>query len=517
MKSPVNQLAKIALVIVLIAGVFFRFYNLTHKAFWLDEAKTAVAMAGVDYIKQDFFPAGKPVEAGEIRSSFQQLNPHHSLSDTIDALAHSPMQHAPLFYILLYAWLNIFGSSVLTMRLLPALFGLLQMPATYWFCLELWGLPGIAALGMALVALSPLEVVYAQQAREYSLFVVAILLASASFLRAMRLQTLKAWAFYCLCLILALNTSLLTLLSVIAHFVYILTRKGAGAGKSLLPFLGALSIALCTCLPWLAFYGQHLNLELSIKNSPHHMTHFALFKSWCLNFSCNFFDVGNYGFRPVQVLIVVVLLIELYALFAVWLKSKRSATFLLILIAANVLPIIALDLIFPTQRSAQVRYQLPAMLAIIASVAYALKAASLDKVIWRRQAAMLIAAFLFFSELLSCAVNAQASLWRTQTYKLHDLVKVANVLNQDSGITLLVSDTHDLLNQIQFLCLSHQLRPQTWLEMLEKPGLPALPDGTKHFFLYNVSPELKDFLTTTGRYDLSAVADMDYLVRVDPK
>jgi uncharacterized membrane protein len=517
MKSPQVQLANIALIIVLIAGVFFRLYNLTHKAFWLDEAHTAASMAGTDYGKQDFFPAGKPIEAGKILSSYQQLNRRSGLSGMIDALAHEPVQHAPFFYILLYAWLSAIGSSLLTMRLLPALISLLQLPATYWFCLELWGTPAIAALAMALMALSPLEVVYAQQAREYSLYVVAVLLACASFLKAMRLQTLKLWGLYCGCLILALNTSLLTMFSVFAHFVYILIRKRAGAAKTLLRFLGSLSIALCTCLPWLTFYGQHLDVEMGIKSSPQNMPYFDLFKSWCLNFSCSFFDVGHYDFRSVQVLTAIVLLIEVCALFVVWLRSKRTAAFLLIIIAMNVLPVIAHDIIFPTQRSAQVRYQLPAMIAILVGVAYAIKASTLDKVIWRRNATLLLATCLIFSELVSCIANSQATLWRTQTYKLHDLIKVANVLNQDNGTVLLVSDMHDLLNQIQFLCLSHQLRPQTWLELVAKPGLPTLPEGTSHFFLYNVSPELKSYLASSGRYTLNTVDGMDYLVRVDPK
>lgn len=42
---------------------------------------------------------------------------------------------------------------------------------------------------MALIAVSPFHVLYAQEAREYSLWTVTILLSSAALLRAMRVKT----------------------------------------------------------------------------------------------------------------------------------------------------------------------------------------------------------------------------------------------------------------------------------------------------------------------------------------
>jgi len=70
-----------------------------------------------------------------------------------------------------------FGSSVTVTRGLAALISLFVFPCIYWLCLKLFKSGWMA---MALVAVLPIHVVYAQEAREYSLWPAAILLSSVS-------------------------------------------------------------------------------------------------------------------------------------------------------------------------------------------------------------------------------------------------------------------------------------------------------------------------------------------------
>jgi uncharacterized membrane protein len=77
----------------------------------------------------------------------------------------------------------------------------LALPCMYWLCLELFESSVTAWLVVAIIAISPFQIVYAQEARPYSLFVMLILLSSAVLLRGRRLTTNSSWAIYAVTLV----------------------------------------------------------------------------------------------------------------------------------------------------------------------------------------------------------------------------------------------------------------------------------------------------------------------------
>src|SRR5690606_15494177 len=109
-------------------------------------------------------------------------------------------KHPPLFYVLLRIWCGAFGDSVFAMRFLAALISLLAFPALWWLCRELFfedeNRRLIALVALALLALSPFHVLYAQEVREYSIWTVAIFVSCALLLRALRLGERKWWIAY---------------------------------------------------------------------------------------------------------------------------------------------------------------------------------------------------------------------------------------------------------------------------------------------------------------------------------
>ena len=58
-----------------------------------------------------------------------------------------------------------------------------------------------AWLAVATIAISPFQIVYAQEARPYSLFVMLILLSRAVLVRGMRLKTNSSWGIYAVTLV----------------------------------------------------------------------------------------------------------------------------------------------------------------------------------------------------------------------------------------------------------------------------------------------------------------------------
>jgi len=63
-------------------------------------------------------------------------------------------------------------------RSLSAIISLLVFPGVYWLLPGIWVVNGWIAI--ALIAVSPFHILYAQEAREYSLWTVTIALSSAA-------------------------------------------------------------------------------------------------------------------------------------------------------------------------------------------------------------------------------------------------------------------------------------------------------------------------------------------------
>ena len=216
------------LVLLILFGIGLRFFNLDHKLYWHDEVITSARVAG--YYSQDFFPKvfdGHLVSVAELQQ-YQHLTPDKGITDVIHSLRLEDAHHPPLYYLLLRGMSQVWGLSITLTRGVSALISVLAFPALYWLCLELFASPLVGWLAMALMATSPLHLLYAQEAREYSLWILTILLSSAALLRAIRVKTVLAWGLYTLTLTLGFYTYLLHTLVAVGQGIYVF---GSQAGR----------------------------------------------------------------------------------------------------------------------------------------------------------------------------------------------------------------------------------------------------------------------------------------------
>ncbi|HEY9709495.1 MAG TPA: glycosyltransferase family 39 protein, partial [Oculatellaceae cyanobacterium] len=161
--NPTNWL-QVLIVVVLILGVFFRLANLDLKVYWEDEAFTSLRISGyteAELIQQVF--NGHEIGVADLQK-YQHPNPEKGVIDTIKGLAVEEPQHTPLYFLMVRLWVQWFGNSVLITRSLSALLSLLVFPCLYWLCRELFESPLTAWIAMAMMAISPFHVVYAQEA-----------------------------------------------------------------------------------------------------------------------------------------------------------------------------------------------------------------------------------------------------------------------------------------------------------------------------------------------------------------
>ncbi|MHC5731192.1 MAG: glycosyltransferase family 39 protein, partial [Nostoc sp.] len=105
---------------------------------------------------------------------YQYPNPEKNTIDAIKGIILEDSQILPLYILMTRFWVELFGNSVAATRSFSAFLSLLTFPCLYWLCKELFGSSLIGWIAIALVAVSPIHVVYAQEARAYSLWIVTI-------------------------------------------------------------------------------------------------------------------------------------------------------------------------------------------------------------------------------------------------------------------------------------------------------------------------------------------------------
>jgi hypothetical protein len=148
-------------VIAIVAGVCCRVEGLTRRSLWLDEVVT---------VRRISYPTALEVV--------------YRLKDT---------PFPPLYYVALWFWTRVWGISVASLRMLPAILGVVALPATYF----VWrGLIGRRAALWAVVLLSSSSFLiwYSQDAKMYAAVWLLATIAGGAFLHALREQRHRlAW------------------------------------------------------------------------------------------------------------------------------------------------------------------------------------------------------------------------------------------------------------------------------------------------------------------------------------
>ena len=156
----ISRWAPALLGLITLAGAVLRVYDLGDKALWLDESN-------IFWISQG------------------------SLTEILENNTNN--NSAPPLFVLLIAAMVKVATSELALRVIPCIAGIALIPAVYLLARRYLDKPWAVAAS-ALVALSPTQVIYSQQVREYSLaalLAAALTLATQAFMdRPERRQTL---------------------------------------------------------------------------------------------------------------------------------------------------------------------------------------------------------------------------------------------------------------------------------------------------------------------------------------
>ncbi|NET03372.1 MAG: hypothetical protein F6K16_01265 [Symploca sp. SIO2B6] len=481
------------IIIVLVLGVFFRFVNLDQKVYWHDEAYTSLRISGyttTEVVQQIF--NGQVIGISDLQQ-YQRPNPEKGLVDAIKALAIDNAQHPPLYYILLRFWVQLFGNSVAVTRSLSALISLLVFPCVYWLCLELFESPLVGAIAIALIAVSPFHVLYAQEAREYSLWTVTILLSSAALLRALRVNRLSTWGIYTVALTLSFYTFPFSIFVGMGQGIYVILREGFRFNRTVRAYLVTSLIALLSFLPWLI---------IAIATWPEKGSNWTAvpiplliwLKMWGMHINRAFIiTIGNFGFDHLLTYLTLPVFLMLigYSIYFICDRTPKKVWFFVLTLMGTLALVLALpDLILGGQRSTSSRYLVPFYLGIQLSVAYLLATSFSKGKFWQ-----VVMVGLISAGVISCAITSQAETsWnKVISYYNH---QIAGVVNETTA-PLLIGNSFGM-NFGNILALSYLLEPKVSFQLVNgstQPDflhIPKIPQGFSDVFVLNPSEQFRE-------------------------
>lgn len=539
-----------SIAIVIVLGIFFRFYNLGLKVYWFDETMTSLRSSGWN---QPAWAAtvfdGQPISAGEFVDAYQYPRPDLPWQDTINALATHP-EHSPLYYLAVRLWCSIVPHSVGFIRLLSAWISLLVLPLTYWLARELFSERRVAQIATGLVAISPVYIHYAQEAREYSLWTVAILVASATLLRvvsyyrpALRPVSWRShwlwWLAYAISVAFLLYSHPFSAFVMLSHGLYVLYIAGERHQFQLLgAYITASILGILAFVPWLWVVVQNFSAFLYNTQHTTQPLDTPLYLYWGLNLSRTFFDF-NQGTSPLNPTLYLFLAITIAAIGSLWWHERRStAVFLLILMGVIALGLMIPDIVQGGRRSHNIRYFIPCVIGLQLAVAawfnrhfVARRVSSQTVLRWRNGMISLLVVGV-----LSNAISSQMEVWWTKSAsksKHHPqiarivnaahwgvaiedeasrdraslnraIASVKKAANESTPKGMTVTPPHSIAiisdeTSGQILSLSHLLDPTITLILTPEGIAPTLSPDYDRVFLYRSSQALHTALANRDR------------------
>ncbi len=151
-----------------------RFANLDSKPLWTDEFSTLVFSLGNSF-------RGVPLDrAIDLPTLLQplQFRPDAGIADVLNHLLLES-NHPPVYFMLAHWWMRLFGPSedslVWIGRSLPALLGVISVPAIYFLGKFAFNSRLVGQCAAAMMAVSPYGIYLAQEARHYTLGVILVI------------------------------------------------------------------------------------------------------------------------------------------------------------------------------------------------------------------------------------------------------------------------------------------------------------------------------------------------------
>lgn len=483
---------RVLLLILIVLGISLRLLGLPQKNISCDESLTLIRTSGhnVQELLQDTFRKGI-ITFSEL-NQYQYITPEQPLRNTLDALRDHP-EHSPLYYLMAHFWRRFLGESIVTTRWLSLLISLITLPLLYWLCRKLFKSPKIGWIAVAVFSISPMHIYYANDAREYSLWILTTILCTLSLLFALEGKS-RFWSLYGITLCLNLYTYLFSPLLLLAHGTYILLIQRLQLNKIVLLWLGIALTNFVLFLLWPFVFTEHYKIFATTGFAQASLSPFNLFTAWIQNLTFIFFD-SSVLVQPessdsafwIGLILMVCIGLSAKSMFK---ESNQAALLLSILMIVSFIPLAMIDLYMSWRISSQIRYLIPLHIAEQLFVAYGLSK-MIDywmdhkKTVFNTSKQVIIQLMIIGLFCYPIAIQVSQTwqgkhegFWYSANYG-----PVVSVLNQSQNSLLINTSSASLC---YMLAMSHSLNPQISLLLLS--GFHPLKNT-----IHTIGPFQKDF------------------------
>lgn len=274
--------------------------------------------------------------------------------------------HPPLYYWMLKIWQGIFGGGEIAIRSLSMVMMMVAIVFVYMLVRRAFGVR-IGAWVAALLALSPMLIRYAEEARMYGMAIMIVAAATYVLVDATSRPSRKKWVIYGVLVALGMWTHYYTVIMWITHWVWrYLAVRGKNAKATTKAFwtkewLWSHALAVGLFLPWLPFMiRQMANVQgggfwirpITVSTPFNFMTNMLLYRE----------NNETQSWLAVLVLILIALTVIVTVLANRRLRGEQRAILQLCMTMAVVPLVLLLLLSLPPLRPSFVdRYLLPSI------------------------------------------------------------------------------------------------------------------------------------------------------------
>jgi uncharacterized membrane protein len=492
---------------MLLAGTVFRLTNIDGKVCWFDECISLVRISGFGYshLGSVLDTCSRPLAAAELQS-YMHAKAAATRGASHGELMQDYFQHSPLYYFSARAWSEVFGNKSASLRWFSVAISLVGLGLLYLLALELFGCHRAACLALCLGASSPAFLIYAQQIRHYSIWVVTVLLASLTLLRAVRRGGPQEWVCYSASLALSFLANPLSLAMAAGHGIFVFLQSKSALSTRFKPFTGSVIAALLIlAAPRIYFSsfdvitGQGFDWLRNFDSGPGDYLWATAVQPWSRLFWDSVSPEGNIGHTLLASALACLVISAMYYLNRY--APREQALFINTVVLPSIGILIARDLVLDGRSATITRYIFPSLIGVELAVAYLFACKTSASSVSR--GARVIWAVLFASLVLvgiqACATLSAAALTWAAPESTGHVVKEADVLNrQGSPVILIPCDNRAALP----LVLADRLRPDARIIPLRtknadwrKMVLHELSLGNRPF-LWNPAQARVDSLTT---------------------
>lgn len=480
---PVRRWIIVAALVLISFSIGVRLFNLDTKPFWFDEEIVAVLISSKTQPSFDNY-RGSAMPAAQWRQ-LELVSPTAPLFEVLNNLkVKLPPDQAPLYCLAAREFIQMFGDTVGVIRLLSVIFSFIAFPIVFLLARQMFKNAEVAWLSVALLACSPFQLLFAQEARQYTMWFALAALTWITMARACKNRSTKSWILFGV-------SGAVCILTHYASFL-MMALNGATLLVSRQRAFKGLAIAAVACIlivsPWFLYAGLGC---LSTYNEHWMLSHPSAEQYWlgcAVSGARVLFDFPWPSTWLLKGIVYLIFLLEMVAIELAYKSATKEGRLIVRAALLYVLAMAILDITDGGRRMLITRYLTPATILIPICAASCIR----NLLINRARAGAMLFLLIVCGGVISCVSIVNSSHAWNKFYPF-DKRLLSSELNRKDNCLLICDTIYDTMN------MSRLVKPNVLLEYA-KLGEITIPESIDTVFLEGKADYVKRAVPDQGTW-----------------